>query len=247
MVMADMKNDEAVISPGQGLNLPKIGEFCIMVSSANDLRLIVNALGKDTLKSRQFFMSQFYMGDNFSIVGPIIGSSYCVLLMENLVAMGARKILFFGWCGAINNAVSIGDIVVPCSAFIDEGTSPGYGVTDSSGPPGLLAGETLEALSLVEAKSHFSSIWTTDAIYRETHEKLNHFHRLGAVAVEMEVSALFSAAGYRHVDAAAVLAVSDELYHETWNPGFGNKSFKQTCRSICEVLTNLCLNQKTQP
>jgi purine-nucleoside phosphorylase len=42
---------------------------------------------------------------------------------------------------------------------------------------------------------------------------------MGALAVEMEASALFALAQFRGVRLALLLAISDELFHE-WRPGF---------------------------
>lgn len=71
-------------------------------------------------------------------------------------------------------------------------------------------------------------IWTTDASFRETEDKVREYSSRGILGVEMEASALMSVAKFRDVDLAVALAVSDELYKEKWNPGFGSRKLKQT-------------------
>ena len=66
------------------------------------------------------------MVGNFSITGPFIGAPYAAMLLETLIAWGARRIIFLGWCGAVAEEVKIGDIILPTAALIDEGTSGHY-------------------------------------------------------------------------------------------------------------------------
>ena len=49
------------------------------------------------------------------------------LTMEKLIALGARQIILFGWCGAIAPNLHVGDILVPARALSGEGTSRYYG------------------------------------------------------------------------------------------------------------------------
>ena len=55
-----------------------------------------------------------------------MGAPYAVMILETLAAWGAKQVIFLGWCGAISATVSIGDILVPTLAWIDEGTSRAY-------------------------------------------------------------------------------------------------------------------------
>ena len=73
-------------------------------------------------------------------------------------------------------------------------------------------------------------IWTTDALYRETALKIRQFQDAGVHAVDMEMAALFAVAQYRGCDVGAILIVSDECYHPTWQPGFHAPHFRQGCR-----------------
>ncbi|MBF0200227.1 MAG: purine-nucleoside phosphorylase [Desulfamplus sp.] len=80
------------------------------------------------------------------------------------------------------------------------------------------------------------TIWTTDAIYRETSKKVAFFRNMDAVAVEMECSALFSVAAYRKIDLTAVLIVSDTLFKNEWNPGFRSRRFKKSRTLVIDSL-----------
>ena len=132
-----MTKGNAIINPVKGKNSPDLGPVAIMVSNAGDLRCLRNLLNLDENKSSNLFMSRLYRGqgdtDGLSIAGPFIGAPYATILLETLIAWGARKILFFGLCGAISQNIRIGDIIVPAGSVVDEGTSEHYKGPESGG------------------------------------------------------------------------------------------------------------------
>jgi purine-nucleoside phosphorylase len=162
------------------------------------------------------------------------------MLAETLIAWGARALVFLGWCGAISSTVSIGDLVLPPSAFIDEGTSQHY-IAEASEPTASpkLVRELTHACVSHGIAAHTGAVWTTDAPFRETAEKVSAFRRQGALAVEMECSALFTLGAFRGVEVAALLVVSDDLSSFTWKPGFKDPRFALGREAACRVIENL--------
>ncbi len=163
------------------------------------------------------------------------------MLLENLIAWGARQIIFIGWCGAISDQVNIGDIILPNSVYIDEGTSKHYEV---SAPSQIqadfpLVSKLRQMLNKNGCEFHEGSVWTTDAIYRETQREGAVHQQNGTLAVEMEFSALASAARFRGVDLTGLLVVSDELSSLSWRPGFKQQQFIQSRQSVCRLVKDL--------
>lgn len=60
------------------------------------------------------------------------------------------------------------------------------------------------------------------------------------MAVEMECSALFTVGGFRGIDVAALLVVSDDLSSLTWRPGFKDPRFIRGREVACNVIGRLC-------
>ncbi len=167
----------------------------------------------------------------FSVMTSPMGAPIAVMLLEQLIALGARQFIYLGFCGALNPAYRIGDCFVPTTGIREEGTSyhylPAEMVPAASGP--------LNALVLDEAVAQgfavqSGPIWTTDALYRETALKIRRFQAAGIHAVDMEMAALFAVAQFRACEVGAILIVSDECYHPTWRPGFHAPHFRRGCR-----------------
>lgn len=228
------------------MNSPDPGTLSVLVSTIGDVHRLCCLMKIDQATFKRFFTSKFYTPDNHkpdvSVVGPIVGAPYAVMLLETLIAWGARSFIFFGWCGAISPDVKIGDILIPTSAVVGEGTSIHYGQSqDSVVRPSPATNDTIRTvLHDRDVAFHEGRIWSTDAVFRETPNKVRHYQSTGAVAVEMELSALFSVGRFRHVDVGGIVVVSDELSTLKWHPGFKDERFQQGRQSVCEVIRQVC-------
>jgi len=180
-------------------------------------------------------------GISLALAGPVLGAPQAVILLEKLIALGARYIFCMGWCGSIAASVAIGDLVLARNALSEEGTSPHYPVGNKKvEASGLLMRYLADALSRRGCPFHQGRIWTTDAIFRETENKVLSYAREGILAVDMEISALFTVGLFRGVHVAGLLAVSDELGTLRWRPGFRSPAFRQARISAVEVILDTC-------
>ena len=247
-----MTKDDAIINPAKGKRSPSLGPVAAMVSNEADLRCLCNLLNMNEDNFSSLLMSRLYVGEGytggFSVAGPFIGASYTTILFETLIAWGARKFLLLGWCGAVSNDIKIGDIIVPKCSIIDEGTSKHYNSHESAiiednkclaHPSVRIVEKTKEALNDKGIPFHEGVIWSTDAIFRETREKVEHFQKRDVLAVEMETSAIFTVGKFREVEVSGILVVSDELATFKWRTGFKDKRFEKSRKTACEVISGL--------
>ena len=171
-------------------------------------------------------------GRAFSMLASPIGAPTAVMLLEQLIALGARRFLYLGFCGALAPALTIGDLFIPQQAVREEGTSYHYlpaGVEPAAAAAIIAPLQAEAARQGVRVKQ--GRLWTTDAPYRETADKIAGFQATGVQAVDMEMAALLSVAAYRGCEVAALLVVSDECYHPTWRPGFGAPELRRGCQA----------------
>lgn len=241
---------DAIVNPVKGKHAPDLGPVAIMVSTVRELDFVRRCIMGERKDYRRFYTSRLYLGPQQSsdqtdqavaVVGPYIGAPYGVMLLETLIKWGAQKIIVFGLCGSIAGDVCIGDIIVPTSAFVDEGVSHHYDHSENlpSLPSDALGRQLKEGLKENNLAFREGPIWTTDAIYRETVSAVRCFQEKKALAVEMELSALFSAARFRGAEVGAILVVSDELATLKWKPGFKEARFKKACGDACMVISKV--------
>lgn len=236
-----MSDRRAIVNPVKGRNPPQTGAMAIVVATQSDFQRIGELTGTSVVEQRQLYMSRLQVRaagqQRFTIVGPLIGAPFAAMVVETLAVWGVTDILFTGWCGAVSRQVKTGDIILPTSAMVDEGTSNHYNT-----PPGMPATPALSLVQHVRSALqnrneayHEGAIWTTDGIFRETVEKVKHYQKLGALAVEMELSAILSVAAFRNLKAAGLLVVSDELSEYEWRPGFKKPEFKAARETVCRT------------
>lgn len=246
-------NNSSVVPPLGARHAPDIGPVAVMVSSAPDVKLIQsnNAVSKTSAFFTSTLMTLATPHEGICVTGPFLGAPYAVMLLESLIARGAHKIIVLGWCGATSDRLAVGDIIVPAKAIVDEGTSRHYKKLDKALPMSFphpdFSRQAADHLIASGICIKEETIWTTDAIYRETRNKINHFCSLGAHAVEMECSALFSVAAYKNVKLASILVVSDSVASDDWTPGFGKKQFKtarkNACASVMAFAKKMCAHE----
>jgi uridine phosphorylase len=221
-----------------------------MAATDADLALLGRRLEADLPAGRPLYLSRVYAlcggTSGVALAGPLVGAPFAVMVLESLIAWGARRVLFMGWCGAISTGLGIGDLLVPSSAHIDEGTSAHYPPEAViSCPSESLSQEIADVCRVAGGVVRRGGIWTTDAVFRETRDQVNRFQSRGAVAVDMETSALFTVASFRGVDLAAVLVVSDDLSSLRWRPGFKDPLFSRGREAACEAIRQYCQKAPT--
>jgi uridine phosphorylase len=222
--------DEAVINPRRGNREAAVAPRLLMTFTRPDYQSACS-LAAATNRARDIvdcpIREGHWQGVPVTLAGPAPGAPYAVMILEKLIALGARIVVALGWCGSLRTEARIGDFIVPAAAYSEEGTSGHYPLAepDSKPDPGLC--RTIQnRLSADGLAFHLGKIWTTDAIYRETKPKVLAYGFQGMLAVEMEMSALFNVAQYRGVALAGLLVVSDELFTLTWRHGWRDERFQ---------------------
>ncbi len=236
---------EAIIQPLRGRSSPRLGPVAVLAATEPDLGLLHGLLGFGGKEGRRLFISRLYPQSDhrpgICLAGPVVGAPYAAMVAETLIAWGARMLVFLGWCGAVSAQVAVGDLILPTRAMIDEGTSRNYlPGSDCSAPSGPLTDRLRDLCAAEGVAVRTGPVWTTDAVFRETRDKVLSYQRRGALAVEMEASALFSVGSFRAVDTAAVLVVSDDLSTLDWRPGFKDPRFARGRQTAAGIIDRLC-------
>ncbi|MBN9111823.1 MAG: nucleoside phosphorylase [Pseudonocardia sp.] len=157
-------------------------------------------------------------GRPVAVVHPGIGAPLAAMTLEELIAMGARRVVAVGGAGVLVPDLVMGHAVVVGSALRDEGTSAHYllpGRVVDADPYGVeVLQRTLDAAGLPHVTGR---TWTTDAVYRETRARVERRRAEGCVTVDMEASAFIAVARFRGVRFAQVLLAADSLAGPEWD------------------------------
>ena len=160
-----------------------------------------------------------YCGHRFAMYKARLGAPACVGCFEDIIPMGAKRIILLGNCGVLDRSIDDCGIIIPTRAIRDEGTSYHYA------PESDYIDVNKQYVDLFKAvlESHgypytMGTTWTTDAFYRETRGKIACRKEMGAICVEMECAAVQAMCDFRGVEFFQFLYAGDNLDHSQWDP-----------------------------
>lgn len=159
-----------------------------------------------------------YGGSRLALVHPGVGAPLAAGFTEELIARGCRAFVACGGAGVLVPDVALGHVIVPTAAVRDEGTSYHYLPASRTVEP---SPEAVAAIVATLEHHHVPHVegttWTTDAIYRETRDKVTRRVAEGCLSVEMEAAAFFAVARFRGVTFGQLLYAGDDLSGNAWD------------------------------
>ena len=160
-----------------------------------------------------------YRGKRFAFYKARLGAPACVGCFEEVIAMGAKRIILLGNCGVLDKRIQDCGIIIPNRAIRDEGTSYHYAPAADFID---VNHKYVEKFKAVLKKFGYPYVegttWTTDAFFRETPKKIEARKAMGAVCVEMECAAMQAMCNFRGVEFFQFLYAGDNLDHSNWDP-----------------------------
>ena len=164
------------------------------------------------------------------ITMPFLTAPGAAVTIEELHAMGCEKFIICGGAGSIKKGSEVGELIIPVSAVRDEGTSYHYLEPSrevechQATADFVISGLERSGIPYVTGKT-----WTTDAIYRETPDRIEQRRREGCITVEMEAAAFFAVSKYYDLPLAQLLYAGDDVSGEKWDAR--NWNHQKTVRS----------------
>ncbi|MFA5314940.1 MAG: hypothetical protein WC409_03255 [Candidatus Omnitrophota bacterium] len=213
------------------------GKYAIIPGTAERRDAILEYLEKP-VKSFSFFeytmYTGFYEGIKIAVGNGGRFSPDSAIIAEILCAGKVECIIRAGSCGALDETIKVGDVVLATGVVRGDGVTPYYVDKDYKTVTDAVVTAALEkAAGENEVSVRRGLIWTTDALLRETRELVEKVRKEGAVAVDMVSSALLTIAQLNKVKAASISAVSDNLI--TGELGFINPDYYEAEARVVKV------------
>jgi DeoD family purine-nucleoside phosphorylase len=134
-----------------------------------------------------------------------MGGPSAAIVIAELSDLGARRLLRVGTCGALDQSLELGALLIVAESIAEDGTSRALGAGERvAGDPEL--SRALSDAAGADARS--GRVVSTDLFY-DAPAREDGWIAAGALACEMETATLFALASRRGVRAASVLVVSD--------------------------------------
>ncbi len=223
------QNDESIIKPQ---SIKGFGHGQVLYIPVDPPSLKLHKLLKESAKrTKTTPFGHLYRLPNRTVLTQCVGAPLAVMMLERLIASGAREIVILGFCGALDENTDIGEAVSATDAVSEEGTSKHYFPRKKCfRPSSILKGRIENALSKRSLSFVNGSIVSTDAPFRETRKWLERNRGKGIGFVDMETSAVLALADFYGIEAAALLLVSDQITPSSHRLGLHALKLSQNIR-----------------
>ncbi len=214
-----------------------VGQYAIVPGPRDRLDVLMKKI-ENPVKNFSFMEYTMYTGTYQGIkLTAINGGRFSTdtsITTEVMCNAGIKNIIRIGTCGALDENIKVGDLVVVDKVIRGDGVTPYYvdknfqTIADKKITDTLY--ETAKAMGIT---IHRGTAWTTDALLRETREIIEAKRKEGAIAVDMVSAALLTIAQTYNVKAGSILAVSDNVI--TGEMGFMNPLYYLAETKLIEI------------
>jgi DeoD family purine-nucleoside phosphorylase len=162
-----------------------------------------------------------YRGVPVSVQTTGMGTPSLSIVVEELLRLGARRLIRIGTCGGIGRGIRTADLVIAAAATPFDGATRTYLHDEPYAPTadfGLVRA-LADAAAARGRRHHVGQVATIDVFYNPDADYVTRWRSRGVLAFEMESSALYYLASRAYaagedVRAATILTVSDVLSEE---------------------------------
>jgi len=209
-----MKSKEEIVNNWlpryTGVELENFGKYILLTNFSNYVSKFAELTGVEINGLDKPMPSATANG--ITIINFSMGSPNAAIIMDLLMAIKPKAVLFLGKCGGLKRKNKVGDMILPIAAIRGDGTSNDYF------PPEVPA---LPAFSLQKAVSttirNFNidywtgTVFTTNRrVWEHDNEFKKYLQKLRAMAIDMETATIFSVGFYNKIPTGALLLVSDQ-------------------------------------
>jgi purine-nucleoside phosphorylase len=193
---------EAVLLPGDPLRAQFVAE-----------RYLSQAACHSRVRGMLGFTG-LYKGRRVSVQGTGMGIPSVSIYAHELIAeYGARRLIRIGTCGALQEGIHLGDVLLALAASTDSAINRlRFGGADFA--PAASFELLLRAYEIARARGipvRVGTVLTGDTFYVDDPDFWKLWARYGVLAAEMETAALYTIAAGFGVQALSILTASDSL------------------------------------
>ena len=219
------ENKIAVINPTDVVekveSMPKVAITCFSYETFERLVSTLNGEEIARLYTTNMVIPIYrvsYKDSDIALFISETGAPSCVAELEEIFEIGVETVIMFGTCGVLDASIKDCSVIIPNVAVRDEGTSYHYAPASDEIPVNpKYMDKFVEILNQQDCNYTIGKTWTTDAIYRETRDKVNRRKEAGCICVEMVCSAVAALAQFRDKEVFHFSYAADNLDNEVWD------------------------------
>lgn len=192
-----------------GTNLQEFGKYVLLTNFMNyvedfsrKMHVPIRGIGRPM---------QTATSKNITIVNFGMGSAMAATIMDLLIAVKPKAVLFLGKCGGLKKKIKLGDLILPIAAIRGEGTGELYMPAEVPSLPSFRLQMAVSSSIRKYKKDYWTgTVYTTNRRVWEHDKKFkNYLTSIRASGIDMETSTIFTVGFINEIPHGALLLVSD--------------------------------------
>jgi len=235
----------------------EVGRYVLLPGDPDRVKVIAQLLEEPHLivEHREFTVYNGYVeGELVTVCSTGIGCPATAIAIEELLSCGAKTFIRVGSCGAIQDHVKVGDLIIATGAVRLDGSSRTYIFPEYPAVASLqVLIELKNAAERLNFRHQVGIVASTDSFYvgqsrpgfknyiLPKHKNLiNVLRKVNVLCFEMETSTLFTLANIYNFNAGSVLAV----FANRVTGDFQVKGEEEAAKTAVECVRNLVLKEE---
>jgi 5'-methylthioadenosine phosphorylase/purine-nucleoside phosphorylase len=185
-----------------------------------------------------------FEGQPISVQTTGMGCPSSGIVFEELVMLGARRLIRVGTAGGLKPGMKMGDTIIAISATAEDETPLRIAQMPSYAPTATF--ELAETAARVSREAgatvHAGVVVTSGVFYDPDPTTFARWKRVGHIGVEMEAAMMYTIAAVHGIEALAMMTVSDILGESGETERISDTDLKagvdQMMRLACQVATS---------
>jgi len=183
-----------------------------------------------------------YDGKPISVQTSGMGCPSAAIVYEELIQLGAERLIRVGTCGALQPDMRMADTVVALAATPSDQTALTYTGGEPHAPTAdwRLVAAAVDVARQQGARVHVGPIVSSDVFYDPDRDRPRRWRERGHLGIDMEAAVLYTVAALRRVAALTVLTVSD-LVTEHASTRISDDELKQGVDRLTELAARVAV------
>ncbi len=191
-----------------GRQIEEFGRYVLLTNFTHYVELFAERFGVEIVGRDRPMQSA--TAENITVLNFGMGSAMAATVMDLLLAVEPKAVLFLGKCGGLKKT-TVGDFILPIAAIRGEGTSNDYLPPEIPALPSFrLQAALMAAINRHNLDYWTGTVYTTNRRVWEHDETFKEYLRtIRASAIDMETATVFVVGFVNHIPKGALLLVSD--------------------------------------
>lgn len=220
-----------VLVVGDPIRARRISELLEQPKQINDNRMLYGYTGT-------------YRGKRLSVQTTGMGCPSAAIVIEELIQVGAKRIIRIGTCGGIAPHINALDYVVAVAAAPYDGTTATYleGRPHAPFATFSILDTAHDVAKRLGHHLHFGGVASVDVFYNPDPQYVPKLRAQGMLAVEMETSLIYYLANRSDLEAASFLLVSDVVGRgEEFTKFVTDDELRQGMEDLIKIVLETCV------